>query len=104
MLYPIKALKKYKIADMKLFEPVVSLSNVEGNCMDSSSVVYVGNHGEQPAAPPQPISTLEFALVFWFTCRTQAKPVEMSNTGETSETNKTIETLQMENRMKTQFY
>ena len=60
MLYPIKALKKYKIADMKLFEPVVSISNVEGNCLDASSVVYVGNHGEQPVVPIQSVPTFEY--------------------------------------------
>lgn len=55
MLYPIKALKKYKTADIKNCEPVVTLSSIQMPMMDESSVVYVGTQSDIQQEMPMPV-------------------------------------------------
>ena len=57
LLYPLKALKKYKTADIKSCEPVVCLSSVQQPMNESSSVVYVGNSLESQENAMMPMQT-----------------------------------------------
>lgn len=95
LLYPIKALKKYKLADIKTFEPVVTRSSISEDMMkESSSVIYVGNSGsnsDAATAIPTPLtsSSMEYDNMMIIMFR------RINNEENTSE----IEILRKENRM-----